>query len=304
VKWFRNNPFWGGIAIAIGAAFLVAVALLWWTKGNFDQAREEYNGGMAALRQLEGSNPYPSTANVQKMKALLENYRTSLGNFKTELTQHVLPIPPLPPNEFQMHLREALTATTANARIHRVKLPENFTLGFPEFMAALPSSSDAPKFGQELAQIQLLLNIIIEARVDAIKTFRRVPREASAMATLVLPPQRAGVSANVPKPLERNTVEFGISGSPVAVRKVINEISSAGEQFFIIRSLHVKNQKDKGPRREIAPENASTPAPPTKPANTVTSPAASPSPMAALNFIVGNEHLDASARVEMVNFMP
>jgi len=292
------------MAVAIGAAFLVAAALLWWTKGNFDEAREGYNAGMAALRQLEGSNPYPSTANVQKMKAHLENYRTSLGNLKTELTQHVLPVTPLPPNEFQMHLREALTATTANARIHRVKLPENFNLGFAEFVAALPSSADAPKFGQELAQIQLLLNMIIEARVDAIRTFRRVPREASAMASPGVAPQRGGVTANIPKLLERNTVEFGISGSPVAVRKVINEISSASEQFFIIRSLHVKNQKEKGPPREIAPENPPTPAPLATPANTTTSPAASPAPMAALNFIVGNEHLDASARVEMVNFVP
>jgi hypothetical protein len=301
VKSFRNSPFWSGITIAIGAAFLVAMALLWWTKGNFDEAREQYNTSMSALRQLEGSNPYPSTANVQKMKAHLENYRTSLGNLKTELTQHVQPVAPLPPNEFQMHLREALTATAANARIHRVKLPENFNLGFAEFVAALPSSADAPKFGQELAQIQLLLNIIIEARVDAIRTFRRVPREASAMVTPVVTPPRAGVNANVPKPLERNTVEFGISGSPVAVRRVINEICSASEQFFVIRSLHVKNQKDKGPPREIAPENASTPVPA---ANPVTSPPASPPPMAALNFIVGNEHLDASARVEMVNFAP
>jgi hypothetical protein len=304
MNWFRNNPLWSGITVAIGAAFLAAAALLWWTKGNFDQAREEYNGGMAALRQLEGSNPYPSTANVQKMKAHLENYRTSLGNLKTELTQHVLPVTPLPPNEFQMHLREALAATAANARIHRVKLPENFNLGFAEFVAALPSSADAPKFGQELAQIQLLLNMIIEARVDAIRTFRRVPREASAMAAPVASPQRGGSTTNIPKPLERNTVEFGISGSPVAVRKVINEICSAGEQFFIIRSLHVKNQKDKGPPREISPENASAPAPSAAPANTVTLPAASPPPMAALNFIVGNEHLDASARIEMVNFVP
>ncbi|HEY2102117.1 MAG TPA: Amuc_1100 family pilus-like protein [Chthoniobacterales bacterium] len=303
MKWVRNNPFWSGIALAIGAAFLIAVGLLWWTKGNFDQARDEYNADMATLRQLEESNPYPSSANVQKMREHLENYRVSLGNLKTELTQHVLPVTPLPPNEFQIHLREALTAINANARIHRVKLPESFNLGFAEFVAALPSSTDAPKFGQELAQIQLLLNLIIEARVDAIRTFRRVPREVSATATPVTAPQRGAPAQSVSKPLERNTVEFGISGSPVAVRRVINEICSASEQFFIIRSLHVKNQKDKGPPREIAPENASTPAPGATP-STAASPVASPSPMSALNFIVGNEHLDASVRVEMVNFLP
>jgi hypothetical protein len=98
-------------------------------------------------------------------------------------------------------------------------------------------------------------------------------------------------------------VEFAVSGSPVAARKVINEISAADEQFFIIRSLHVKNQKEKGPPRETGTSETANSAPNT-PAAARPSPTSSASPPAALNFIVGNEHIDVSARVEMVNFTP
>lgn len=299
MKGFGQNRFWSAVTILAAAGFIIALALFWWTKGNFDTEREQYTASMANLRQLESSDPYPSAANVRDMKAHFENYRRSLNNLKTELMQHVVPITPLPPNEFQMHLRESRTAVVANARIHGVKLPENFHLGFNEFVSALPSTVDAPKFGQELAQIQLLLNIIIEARVDAIRMFRRVPKEAS-MAPSAAPTPRAGAGATAPKPFERNTVEFGVSGSPIAVRRVINEIASANEQFFIMRSLHVKNQKDKGPPRETAPENAPSPTP----FGNAPQPSASPAAISALNFIVGNEHLDMSARVEMLNFAP
>jgi hypothetical protein len=73
----------------------------------------------------------------------------------------------------------------------------------------------------------------------------------------------------------------------------VNEITSSTGQFFIIRTLYVHNEKDKGPPRERT--GASTPAP---------NPQASPgqSPAGALNFIVGNEHVEVSATIEMLRF--
>lgn len=307
MNWFRANPVWGAIALATTIALLIALGLLWMTKGKFDAEKEQYLASVSNLQQLEASNPYPSAVNVRKMKTYLETYRTSLDKLKTELARHVLPIRPLPPNEFQMHLREAMTATAANARVHRIKLPDNFNLGFPEYIAALPSTSDAPKLGRELTQIQLLLNIIVEARVDAIRMFRRVPREVNAPAASNASTPRSALAGSTPTAIERHVVEFAISASPSAARKVINEISAAGEQFFIIRSLHVKNQKENGPPRESGATetaNATSNSAANASATAAPSPAGSASPPAALNFIVGNEHVDVSARVEMVNFTP
>src|SRR5207249_5162466 len=134
---------------------------------------------------LESGNPYPSQANVTKMKTYLDEYKSVLDKLKAELNTHMLPEAPLAPNEFQTRLRQAIGAVAENARSHRVKLPANFNLGFDEFVAALPSPDDAPALGQQLAQIQLLLNTIIEARVDAITAFHRVPQAASAASPAV-----------------------------------------------------------------------------------------------------------------------
>ena len=65
-----------------------------------------------------------------------------------------------------------------------------------------------------------------------------------------------------------------------------------------MRTLHVKNQKDKGPVRETSNAVAS-PTP-----NSASTPTATPAitPSGAIHFIVGNEHIDLSARVELVDF--
>ena len=303
MNWFRENPFWSAFLAIAGGAFLLAAGLLWWTKGSYEDAMASYRESAAEQTRLESSNPYPSAANASKMKTYLDNYKAALDKLKAELKTRMLTEAPLAPNEFQTRLRQAIIRTAENARNNRVKLPANFFLGFDEFVSALPSPEDAPALGQELSQIQLLLNTIIDARVDAITAFHRIPHPGMTPATGAVSaatPRTPPKPSPGPKLIEERTVEFAISASPTAGRRVINQIAAENEQFFIIRAIHVKNQKDKGPSRGNA--GPTTPIPPPVPAVARASPAPAATPAGPLNFIVGNEHIDLSARVELLNF--
>jgi hypothetical protein len=88
--------------------------------------------------------------------------------------------------------------------------------------------------------------------------------------------------------IERSVVETSFVALPGAARRVLNQVSTAEQQFYIVRTLHVLNEKDKGPPRDGGPGAATT-----------TAPAAGNT---ALNFIVGNERITTSARIEMVRF--
>jgi hypothetical protein len=179
-----------------------------------------------------------------------------------------------------------------------VKLPDKFQVGFDEFARMMPSTAVATLLGQELSQVQMLINILLDAKVDSITSFRRRPltEERGASAT-PSPGQRVATTAKpggIPtKLIERNVVEISFKAAPGAARKVLNEITSSTDQFFIIRTLYVHNEKDKGPPHERTA--TPTPAP---------SPQASPGQQGAgaLNFIVGNEHVEVSATIEMLRF--
>src|SRR6478736_9396858 len=305
MNWFRENPFWSAFVAIAGGALLVAAGLLWWTKGSYEDAMAKYRESAAEQTRLESGNPYPSAANVGKMKTYLENYKASLDKLKAELKTRMLTEAPLAPNEFQMRLRQAILRTAENARNNRVKLPANFFLGFDEFVSSLPSPEEAPALGQELSQVQLLLNTIIEARVDAITAFHRLSHPGTAKGPSPAPaptPRTPSKPSPGLKLIEQRTVEFAISVSPSAGRRVLNQISADNEQFFIIRAIYVKNQKDKGPPRETAVGIGAAIPLPTPVAPAGASPAPEATPAGPLNFIVGNEHIDLSARVELVNF--
>jgi hypothetical protein len=299
MNWFQQNRWLGTFLIVFGVCLLIAGYFFFSTKSGYDDAFARFNEAATERSRLERLDPFPSEANYKKMQAHVASYGAALDKLKEELKTRVLPIPQLAPNEFQSRLRRAMLATTAKARANRVQLPDTFTLGFGEYTTALPSTAAAPLLGQQLAQVELLMNILVEARVDGVSAFTRTasPEErGTSPATTPTPagarkPPAAVVTG--PKMVERTVVDLTFASVPSAARKVLNQISSASQQFYIIRILHVRNEKDKGPPREQSLQTGAAAAPATP---------AKPSANAALNFIVGNEHIETSARIELVRF--
>ena len=305
MNWFRANRFLGTFLIVVGVCTLGALWFLISAKSDWDDAVTGFNQTVAELNRLERLAPYPSGENLRKMKAHADQYGVALAKLKNELKTRVFPLPPMAPNEFQSHLRLAMTAVAEKARANRVKLPDKFYLGFDEFASALPNEVAAPLLGQELAQVEWLLDTLLEARLDTLISFRRAPMQeergtASPPATSMPATRKPGAMPS-PRLLERHVVEATFVSTPAAARKVLNQIAGANQQFFIVRLWHVRNEKDKGPPREVAPDTAGVIVAGSSPGPTGSA-GARPSTATALNFIVGHERVETSARIEIVRF--
>jgi hypothetical protein len=305
MKWFQQNRWLGMFLIAVGICVLFAGILLYWTRARWSDARQVFDTAAAERSRLQRLDPFPNDANYRNLKGYLDNYGAALEKFKEELKKEVAPAPPLAPNEFQSRLRQAVITTLKRAQVNNVKLPDKFQLGFDEFTTAMPKTGVAPLLGQELSQIQMLINILLDAKVDGVTSFHRAPLpEERAVSPTPAPkqapaparkgtstrgqksakPAEPGATASTATLMERNVVDLTFKAAPSAVRKVLNEIVSSTGQFFIIRALYVRNEKDKGPPRGKTAEAT--------PSGTET----------GLNFIVGNEHVEVSARIEMLRF--
>jgi hypothetical protein len=301
MKWFQQNRALGTLLVASGICVLLGAALLYWRWSVWNDAKQTFDQATAERNRLQGLNPFPDDTNYRKLQGYLERYNTELDKFKDELKAEVAPDPPLAPNEFQSRLRQATLAAQERARTNNVKLPDNFQLGFDEFARIMPGTAVAALLGQELSQVQMLINILLDAKVDGITSFRRrpLPEERGTSATPTPSPgQRVATTAKsgdaaASKLIERNVVDISFKAAPGAARKVLNEITSSSGQFFIIRTLYVHNEKEKGPPHERTA--SPTPAP---------NPQASPGQQGAgaLNFIVGTEHIEVSATIEMLRF--
>ena len=303
MSWFNQNRWLG--TFLIGFAILTIATLVFWftARSHADEAFARFSEAASEKNRLERLDPFPSEANYRKMKIHLENYGATLDKLKEELKARVPPASPLAPNEFQSRLRQAIVAISDRARANKVRLPDNFALGFDEYTSGLPNTTVAPLLGQELSQIESLMNFLIEAHVDAVTKFARTPlaeeRGPAASPTPGAIKKPGGTAAPGLKLVERSPVDLSFVSAPSAARKVLNQVASSNQQFYIIRLLHIRNEKDKGPAREQPTQPGMTtplpqPTPSAKPAAT---------PNVALSFIVGNEHIETSARIELARFI-
>src|SRR5256884_4109017 len=286
MNWYRENRWLGNFLIAFAVTALLALWFLFRARSGFTEASAQFNEAATERNRLEHLNPFPNEGNFRKTQAALNDYGATLTKLKEELRARVLPVEPIAPNEFQSRLRRAIVGTTEKARANRVKLPVNFHLGFDEFRTTLPTTAAAPLLGQELAQVELLFGILIDARVDAIAAVKRTAPPAVATAAPTPPKKPSGLANAPPAVVERTIVDLTFTALPSAMRKVLNQIASSDRQFFIVRTLYVRNEQQKGPSRE---QSNAAPA------------AATPTaPTSGLKFVVGNEHVETTATIEMV----
>ncbi|MEP6936626.1 MAG: Amuc_1100 family pilus-like protein [Chthoniobacterales bacterium] len=300
MNWFRQNRWLGSFLIALGLATIIASSLLLRAKSGWDDASAHFDENAAEMNRLQRLAPFPNAENLRKMKVHAADYAAALSKIKGDLQTRVLPATPLAPNEFQSRLRQVVGSVSEKARANKVKLPQNFRLGFDEFASALPETAAAPALGQQLAQVELVVNILLDARIDALTALKRTPIAEEHINVPIPAPSSSPRKASLPnapasKVIERNVLEVSFASTPAAARKVLNQIASANQQFLIVRTLHVLNDKDKGPSREATDEaGGATPVP--------QNPTGKPAEKAALHFIVGNEHVQTSATIEMLRF--
>jgi hypothetical protein len=269
MNWYQQNRWLGNFMAAFSVGLVLTIWFLFYTRAEYSKALAQFKQARAERNRLEHLNPFPSQENFSETEAGLENYRASLDRVVEELKSQVAPSSPLAPNEFQSRLRQTIVAVTETAQRNRVKLPENFHLGFDEFTTALPESAASSLLAQQLAQIELLLEILIHNRVDEITGLRRPHAPTGSPAGSMV--------------VDRSIVEIIFKSSPLVQRKVLNQIASSERQIFVVRALHVRNERQDAPSREQA--------------SAIVSAAASPS---AIKFIVGTEHVETAASVELV----
>ena len=303
MNWFQQNRLLGSFLVAFGLATLLSLLFLFHEKSRANEAHAKLEATVNELTRLRRGMPFPNAENLSKTRRQTEAYRASLLALEEELKTRIYPQLPLQPNEFQAQLRLAVNSVSDRAAANKVQLPANFNLGFDPYATSLPNSDVAPRLGQQLRAIEWVVNTLIDAHVDALTGLVRPPLPEEKAAPTPPPRPTHAPAARTSKParpaekiVDATSVELAFSSSPAGARRFLNQVAAAKDQFYVIRTLVIKNQVDKGPKRG-GPE-AATPLP-TPPPGRV-SPGQSKQP--SITFIVGTEHLDVATRIEITRF--
>jgi hypothetical protein len=148
-------------------------------------------------------------------------------------------------------------------------------MGFDQYQSKPPKESAAPALLRELRAIEVVVNLLLEAKeAELVEINRSELKEEKNQPDAPRKDEKGGNPRK--KLVQKAEFQIKFKTNQERFQKVFNEIISNKQQFFIVRNLFVKNEKIDPPSKVAAlpPQGGptATPPTPTSPGNPVTPP--------------------------------
>lgn len=304
MNWLRQNPFVAGLL----GVLVVGCGALGFLTGQvfsaFSSSQENYSASVQKLHQLQNKAPFPDAANLQKAQDLRDRFRQQLEALRSQVGALQIPLnPQISPQQFQDELRAAFNDFTRRAEAAKVKLPENFYLGFNDYSTTPPPAEAAPALARELVLIVQLMNSLLgnnpeNPLIQSLDFFdRQKISTETGQPNLTETRQGQPPRKTEESKLQKMVVSVGFTTDQGKLRMALNNLLQF-KSFLIIRTLSVENSQTEGP-----PIEPSTPAATSaSPANLFTEAPTTEPQRSALNVVLGREVLRVYLLIEFVDF--
>jgi hypothetical protein len=321
MTWFKENKFVAGVLIVTLLGAGVLGWLLLGAKGKYDESAANFDKQATELKRLETAPAYPDKTNLEVLEEQRLKQVSLIEDLQKSLAATEFPLEPVTPTVFQDQLRAAVTALLSKPGV--MQTPKGFYYGFEPYQTALPPPDAAPLLLRELKAIQQIFQIMLDkagGRVQAVTSFTReaLPEESGKPAQPVKPavPLKPGQKpAPVVEPLVKpHPVDMIFIAEQRAVAEILNALAANKQQFYITRYIALHNTNERPPPRDataaapgaaVAPEaNVLPVAPPPGTAPAAPGAPGVPGVPEKDPIILGNEKVEVTMRLEIVDFAP
>ena len=321
MNWIKENKFLFVLLIVVLIGVGALGFLVLGAQGRYDAATEDYQRRMGELTRLQKLPTYPDQKNLDRLAGQKDEVNAEVSALAALLAAQQIPMEDLSPEAFQDKLKAVATAiqTKAKQGSPPTKLPaEKFFLGFERYETAPPAKEAAAALGRELKAIDWLANQLLDNQVAEIRSLNRAelpeekgrvrPGEKKRAAADPSPnkpaagkgqgkgqgKKGAGDKGLVEHQVEPHRIDLVFVADQARFRQILNAVTNYKEQFFVIRTLAVKNEKQTAPPRAVAGAEAAAASAPD--ASGATAPAS------VSSYIVGEEKVEVTLVLESVEF--
>jgi len=321
MNWIKENKFLFGFIVVMIIGVGVGGWFLSEAKGRYDESVGNYQRRVGELNRLQRLPIFPNQKNLEKIVAQQTDVNTEVSGLAASLAAQQIPVEEVTPEQFQDRLKAAVTAVKnkADQSSPVVAYPKpKFFLGFDPYETAPPAKEAAGALARELKAVEWLTNQLIESKVAEIRSLNleplpeeksrgKAPAQKPAAPTAKQPPGKPGEKGGVKYEVDKHRIDFVFVSDQARFRKFLNAVVDYKTQFFIPRLVSVKNEKSQAPARVAATAEAGAAVPPPPAGGVAPAPAATApvpgAPTDALNtYIVGEEKVEVTLVLEMVDF--
>jgi hypothetical protein len=301
MSWFSENKF---LAVFGGVMLVGAGALGYLTLGARDEytkAKEEYDGAASTLSTVISSKPSPLPENLEAYNARVKALKAQIETFQKDLATIELKTEPTTATGFQDKLKDAVAKVVARAGEMETKLPDKFYLGFEEYQAIPPKDAAVPSLVRELRSLEIFMALLQQSKGAELKKIARAELPGEKKQAEAPKPEKGGKGKGDTdqKLVQKLSLQVEFVVSQEHFQNIFNGLVGNKQQFFVVRNIHLKNDKPDAPSKTVLP--GANPG--------AVAPAADGTPAAAaaperpkLEAIFGNEKLEVVLDLDIMDF--
>ncbi len=244
MSWIKDNKF----TVALGGGTLAGVILLFFVghRGakRYDEAKEQFDTAASEAASHERTDVYPKPENRDQKRKAIDEYRKSVDNIQNVFTPfRSEEIKNITPQEFTSNLLAANAETRKAFEDAGTVVPEPYFVGFENYRTTLASQNITGVIGYQLVTVKKLMLDLAKSAPSELKNIHRpsLPEESGQAYA----PAASDVSRSFP-------LEITFTGSEKSAREFLSAITKPGDQYAVIRSLRISNEKKTPPRASDA----------------------------------------------------
>lgn len=307
MNWAKENKFLTGFI----AVMVVGVGALGYevysASSAYDEAVEGYTKASTEYNRLRHLIPFPNRQNLEQFESQKQEAVKAVTAFETDLAAKEIPLESISPSGFQDKLKEAVTAVRKGAQDNGIELPAKFYLNFDKYESIPPSPEAAAPLLRELKTIEWVTNQFLAQPASKVQKVVGIVRadlpeeKGKGGAAAGKGPGFGGPGGGGKGPgaggpggggggrrdlVKYHPFNIAVSCKQEALMDVLKAIASPkAPQFLVLRKITIRNEKEKGPLKADP-----------------SAPAAGDPKDNTKKYIVGEEWVEATLHLEMVDF--
>ncbi|MFD0892179.1 Amuc_1100 family pilus-like protein [Luteolibacter ambystomatis] len=238
MSWIKENPFVAGLG---GVTIVGAGALLFLGShfsGKYQKAQDSYTEDASAVAAAEKLTLYPAKENARGKDVAIKEYKEELGKLQESFNKfRPAEVKNISPQDFTNNVKASSDKVHEAFAASKATLPESFFVGFENYKSTLAPESATGILNYELGALTEVFMALAKA----------APQELVNVHRQALAEEAGGVFSDKDAAVRPLSFEITFRGGEKSVRDFFTALSASPDNYYVIRTIRVENEKQVGP---------------------------------------------------------
>jgi len=244
MSWIQENKFTAALAgvTAVGSIALISLSM---GKGDdIASAQMKLNKALRNEKSIQSAQPFPNRENLEKKQSTVNDYEKGARDLQRQFAAYrpkAKDVEDFAPDKFSAIVSSYRNRLNEKFKKNGVELPDQCVYGFEAYANKFPRSEATGELSYQIKAMEWLFTELASNKPEALLNVVRAKFDLES-APVKSTSGQGGAALNEPV-YYAMPLELSFRSDEKSLSKFLAEIANTDKYPFVIRSLHIQNER-------------------------------------------------------------